>query len=230
MNPPIVYIFNHNVYLRNLFGFERDARSGLDLSNFDINTLNTSTNNDYIPMISFNKLRYEYGTFLYHCIKCNDYIAQMKHFLDFLSFSYSARIGNRLVYTDKGVSKTCYVGYGYILDDKYNFMFLTAFRSRILPTNVGNREYELDMSNSEIAKGDVKIFITNSFMKDYRKLYNMVNKNILQPYIESGCELSIVDSDIIKDTVYGNEFERNSNFETLEDRLSFIELLRNTIL
>ena len=223
-------IFKNEEYLYYLFELDYDSQYQNYIDHLNTDKLNTSTFNEYIPVINLNNLRYIEGTFLYYTIKCINSISKLNMLLENIIFSHTTYTPNLLRYTDKGVLKTCYIGCGYILDENYNFMFLAAFRSRVLNNCIINNQGYPDLVNMDISKGDVKIFITNSFIKDYRKIYNTVKKAILQPYVESGCELSIVDSDLIKASVYGNEFESSLDFETLEGRLSFIELLKNTIL
>jgi len=203
-------IFNINPYI-----VDRQTLPGL----FDTSTLNTSTNNDFIPIVNYeNCYHKEDGIYFYHDLLPKGYTKGiLKYFLDYLTTSHNYRV-NKIMYTVSGVSKTFYVGKGFILDEDYNFLFLAAFRNHLFQEPM------------IITKRDVKIYITNAFITEYKKIYNLVNKQILQPFIESGCELSITTSELIKDAVYGNEFERLSNFETLEDKLSFIETFRNTIL
>lgn len=225
MNPPM--IFNNN-RLNNLFKFY-PVPLEIPTRHFSNEEISSSTNNEFMPIINLVICKVVDNVILYPHIDIGknfvNNIAQ-KDFLD--SLTYKNRYFNNIKYTDKGEPKSFHVGYGVILDEDGNFLFLASFRGHLLEKIIpliGEGLIDIPFS-----KKDIKIFMTGDFMNNYRKFYNLIMRNFLQDYIDSGCELSIMDSDMIKDSVYGNEFEDKSNFKTIEDKISFIEDFRNTIL
>lgn len=216
----------NNTLLNRLFRFTPEEHN-MENSIFDVEAVNTSTENEFIPIINYNASRWiGDNVSIYYSLGINNVIS----FSSKGSLSYIPRIVTNsnavftkyIKYKEKGIDKVIYIGLGFILDEEGNILFLAAFRNNLLMQYAGE--------DVEFTNRDVKIFITTTFMNEYRKIYNIINRNILQSFLESGCELSISNSELIKDIVYGNEFERLSNFETVEDKLSFIEAFRNTIL
>lgn len=221
-----------NHHLKNLFYFYRTEGFYIGERFYDYESLSTSTHNEFIPLPSFfvGKVVSPNNVTIYPKIRKGKsaYKEILRRFTDKLTNRGSLDYV-RFEYKDGDVYRTLYVGYGFILDEDYNFLFLASFRGCLNQRYMEFNEQDLEDSLA-FGKRDIKIFITYDFMTTYRRFYNRVKREFLDEYLESGCELSIVDSDIIEDSVYGNEFEENSNLETIEDKMSFIEEFRNTIL
>lgn len=217
-----------NTYLNRLFHFIPDNYE-MENSIFDTEVINTSTENEFRPIINYNASYFvgdsENNLYFYYSLKIENIIdySSRGNFLYITNYITNPNVLARCIrYKEKGVDKVIYVGFGFILDEVGNILFLAAYRNRIFNQH--------DEEEIEVTNKDVKIFITTVFMNEHRRVYNAVKKGILQSFLEGGCELSISNSKLIKDVVYGNEFERLANFETVEDKLSFIEEFRNTIL
>ena len=225
MNSPMIF---NNSSLGNLFNFYPSPLE-IPTIHFSNEKISSSTNNEFMPTINLRVCKVVDNVILYpHIDIGKGYINNtiQRNFLN--SLTYKNVYFNNIKYTDKGESKSFYVGYGTILDEDGNFLFLASFRGHLLEKIIpliGEGLRDIPFS-----KKDIKIFMTGNFMTNYRKFYNLIMRNFLQDYIDSGCELSIMDSEMIKDSVYGNEFEDKSNFKTIEDKISFIEDFRNTIL
>lgn len=225
MNSPLIF---NNRYLNNLFNFY-PSPIGIPSVHFNKNEISTITNNDFIPIINLTCCKVVDGIIMYpHINISSNYISGIiqRNFLNKLV--YKNKYFNAVNYTDKGEEKNFYVGYGTIVNENNDFLFLVSFKGHLLEKTIPLIGEGL--TNIPFSKKDIKIFITGDFMDNHRKFYNIILRKFLQDYIDSGCELSIMDSEMIKDSVYGNEFEDKSNFKTIEDKISFIEDFRNTIL
>lgn len=226
MNSPMIF---NNSSLSNLFNFYPSPLE-IPTRHFSNEEISSSTNNEFIPIINLRACKVVDNVILYPHIDIGKnyvYNTIQRNFLN--SLTYKNIYFNNIKYTDKGESKSFYVGYGTILDEDGNFLFLASFRGHLLEKIIPLIGEGL-VRDIPFSKRDIKIFMTGDFMTNYRKFYNLIMRKFLQDYIDSGCELSIMDSEMIKDSVYGNEFEDKSNFKTIEDKVSFIEDFRNTIL
>ena len=222
-------IYFNNSNLRRLFNLSL-SRNTIRTEHFDTSRISTITHNEFTPIVNFSAFKEVDGIIIYPEISFNNaylYKDAQKYLLIRLVNRHSGI--SYIEYTEKGELKKIYVGHGFILNEQYDFLFLASLRGHLLKESVDI--YDEDTSQEiYFTKRDVKIFMTNDFINNHRRFYNLLKREILQDYLESGCELSITDSDVIKDSVYGNEFERDSNFVTVEDKVSFIEEFRNTIL
>lgn len=210
-----------NLYLRNLFNVDSPL-GGYDHVEYKYSTdLSVAEDDSFIPISNYSHSKIVDGLKLYPKFKSEYSYLSAGIQKDFSSYVTSEGVRNfrHIIYREKEEEKEFYVSYGCILDKECNFLLLVSFRGHLLEENFNG-----------FTRRDVKIFITNEFMTDYRRFYNKAMKEFLQDYIESGCELSIASSSLINDSVYRNKFERDSNFMTVEDKISFIEEFRNTII
>ena len=226
-------ILFRNYRLRYLFDFHSESNrfnSPYEYNRFFVSeNMSTITTNEFIPMINFRVFKIVDEVVLYPKIKKEvaSYKSTIKDFTEKL-VTHRAYGYSRVEFKDGDEYRKIYVGYGIILDEDYRILFLAAFRGHLYEkAETASLGEELPVI---FTTRDIKIFMSNRFIVDYRRFYNRVKREFLDEYLESGCELSIVNSEIIEDSVYGNEFERVSNFNTVEDKLSFIEEFRNTIL
>lgn len=136
---------------------------------------------------------------------------------------------SQLKFREGGEEKFLYISFGTILDDKGDILFITTAESEYFMSNVlGGSSISLLLDDKKLYS-KIKIFISSK-LKDYKKVYNFLKKTFLDEYVELGCELSIMSSELIEKQIYGTEFESHVSFETIKDKENFIEFFKSTIL
>ena len=136
---------------------------------------------------------------------------------------------SQLKFREGGEEKFLYISFGTILDDKGDILFITTAESEYFMSNVlGGSSISFLLDDKKLYS-KIKIFISSK-LKDYKKVYNFLKKTFLDEYVELGCELSIMSSELIEKQIYGTEFESHVSFETIKDKENFIEFFKSTIL
>ena len=141
----------------------------------------------------------------------------------------NSTVFRQLKFKEGGEEKFLYISFGTILDDKGDILFITTAESKYFMSNVlGGSSISFLLDDKELYS-KIKIFISPK-LKDYKKVNNFLKKTFLNEYVELGCELSIMSSELIEKQIYGTEFESHVSFETIKDKEDFIEFFKSTIL
>lgn len=136
---------------------------------------------------------------------------------------------SQLKFREGGEEKFLYISFGTILDDKGDILFITTAESKYFMSKIlGGSSISFLLDDKELYS-KIKIFISPK-LKDYKKVNNFLKKTFLDEYVELGCELSIMSSELIEKQIYGTEFESHVSFETIKDKENFIEFFKSTIL
>ena len=150
---------------------------------------------------------------------------ELEHALTYTNFTKFSQ----LKFKEGGEEKFLYINFGTILDDKGDILFITTAESKYFMSNVlGGSSISFLLDDKELYS-KIKIFISPK-LKDYKKVNNFLKKTFLNEYVELGCELSTMSSELIEKQIYGTEFERYVSFETIKDKEDFIEFFKSTIL
>ena len=136
----------------------------------------------------------------------------------------------KLKFKEGGEEKFLYISFGTILDDKGDILFITTAESKYFMSKVLEEGSSISfLLDDKELYSKIKIFISPK-LKDYKKVNNFLKKTFLNEYVELGCELSIMSSELIEKQIYGTEFESHVSFETIKDKEDFIEFFKSTIL
>ena len=149
--------------------------------------------------------------------------------LKFALTNTNKRYFSQLKFREGGEDKFLYISFGTILDDKGDILFITTAESKYFMSKIlGGSSISFLLDDKKLYS-KIKIFISPK-LKDYKKVYNFLKKTFLDEYLELGCELSIMSSELIEKQIYGTEFESHVSFETIKDKENFIEFFKSTIL
>ena len=206
---------------------------GSSFTSVDNYSLSTVSYNKYIPLallhntIYLEDYKYAYPKISLFSRGNSLYVDYRVYFTQLVNFLTGFRFG-KISFKEDKVEKTIYAAFGTILDERGKILFLTAISSEaFLKTVVELGRGRISFDTLSIR--DKKIYISTE-LKSYKKVYKKVKETFLDDYLDSGCELSIMSSESIEKVVYGNEFESSLNLETVEDKKSFIDFFKNTIL
>lgn len=218
------------IYEKSIEKLFRDP--GGSFTSVDNYSLSTVSYNKYIPLallhntIYLEDYKYAYPKISLFSRDNSLYINYHVYFTQLVNFLTGFRYFGEISFKEDKVEKTIYAAFGTILDERGKILFLTAISSEAFLKTV----VELGrVSFDTLSIRDKKIYISTE-LKSYKKVYKKVKETFLDDYLDSGCELSIMSSESIEKVVYGNEFESSLNLETVEDKKSFIDFFKNTIL
>lgn len=205
---------------------------GSSFTSVDNYSLSTVSYNKYIPLallhntIYLEDYKYAYPKISLFSRGNSLYLDYHAYFTRLVNFLTGFRNFGKISFKEDKVEKTIYAAFGTILDERGKILFLTAISSEaFLKTVVEFGRVSFDT----LSIRDKKIYISTE-LKSYKKVYKKIKETFLDDYLDSGCELSIMSSESIEKVVYGNEFESSLNLETVEDKKSFIDFFKNTIL
>ena len=210
-----------------------------NLSHIEEYEVFTSTASKYIPLILQGNLLQRRN--IYEDVAILPKISlmyrqELHHYpwrMHFTELEYSLTYTNNIAFSqlkfrEGGEEKFLYISFGTILDDKGDILFITTAESKYFISNVLGGS-SISFLNDKELYSKIKIFISPK-LKDYKKVNNCLKKTFLDEYVELGCELSTMSSELIEKQIYGTEFESHVSFETIKDKENFIEFFKSTIL
>lgn len=109
--------------------------------------------------------------------------------------------------TVNGEVEYLYIGKGFIIDDKGNFLFL----------------YVADSQDIENIEKDRMFMSYNIFQDKYKKVYKEIYPNFIMKALMEDVPLEIISSDKIQSTVYTPILKRFNEYETVEEFNEFLD-------